>query len=497
MKQTALVFPHQLFRQHPAIRGCDNAVMIEDPLYFGDKKYPLNFHKKKLLLHRASMKAYESCLKSKGIRVKYYDHADFDGQDAEDIVFEGLARDGTEKVCYADTFDFILEKRIKRASRKHGIALCKTDSPSFITPPEIFENVFGRKNKYLMSSFYIAQRRRLNLLIGKDGGPLGGKWSYDAENRKRLPRNHSVPSVHAAHDAKVLSAHSGYVNSNFHSNPGSTDDFIFPVEHDSAEKWLEDFLGKRLNSFGEYEDSISSDNAYLYHSLLSPLLNTGLLTPDLVVDRLLEFSGRHDVPLNSTEGFLRQIIGWREFIMLIYLKDGVKQRNSNFWNFDRKMPDSFYNGTTGIVPFDTVVRRVLKTSYCHHIERLMILGNFMFLCGIHPHEVYRWFMEMFIDSYDWVMVPNIYGMSQFSDGGLMATKPYISSSNYILKMSDYRKGEWCSVWDSLYWRFISDHKEFFSASPRLSMMSVMLEKMDRRKLHAHISTAEKFLGYLK
>ncbi len=231
--------------------------------------------------------------------------------------------------------------------------------------------------------------------------------------------------------------------------------------------------------------------------MLSPLLNIGLITPALVIDRLLEFSGRHDVPLNSVEGFLRQIIGWREFIRLIYLKDGVKQRNSNIWNFDRKMPKSFYDGTTGIVPLDTVVRRVLKTSYCHHIERLMILGNFMFLCGIHPHEVYKWFMEMFIDSYDWVMVPNTYGMSQFSDGGLMATKPYISSSNYILKMSDYKKGEWCSIWDSLYWRFIFNHKKFFSSNPRLSMMSVMLEKMDRHKLHAHISSAEKFLEDLQ
>lgn len=348
-----------------------------------------------------------------------------------------------------------------------------------------------------MSSFYIAQRKRLNLLIGKNGGPLGGKWSYDAMNRKRLPKDHSVPPVHSAHDDKALTAHSDYVNSLYQSNPGNTDEFVFPVEHDSAEKWLDDFLRKRLDLFGEYEDSISTQNAYLYHSLLSPLLNIGLLTPAQVTDKLLEFTGRRDVPLNSVEGFLRQIIGWREFIRLIYLKEGVKQRNSNFWNFSRKMPQSFYDGTTGIIPFDTVVRRVLQTSYCHHIERLMVLGNFMFLCGIHPDEVYKWFMEMFIDSYDWVMVPNIYGMSQFSDGGLMATKPYISSSNYILKMSDYGKGEWCFIWDSLYWSFIFNHKEFFSANPRLSMMSVMLDKMDRHKLNEHISTAEKFLGDLQ
>lgn len=496
MKRSALIFPHQLYKSHPALRGCDNAVMIEDPLYFGDKKYPLNFHKKKLLLHRASMKAYESRLKKK-IRVTYYDYHAFEEHSAEETVFAALAREGTEQICYVDTCDFILEKRIQHASGKHNIKLSKIDSPSFVTPPEFFENIFAEKKNYLMSSFYIAQRRRLNLLIGKDGGPLGGKWSYDAMNRKRLPKDHSVPPLPAAHDETLLSAHSGYVNSLFHSNPGRTDDFVFPVEHDSAEKWLDNFLGKRLNSFGEYEDSISSHEAYLYHSLLSPLLNIGLITPALVIDRLLEFSGRHDVPLNSVEGFLRQIIGWREFIRLIYLKDGVKQRNSNIWNFDRKMPKSFYDGTTGIVPLDTVVRRVLKTSYCHHIERLMILGNFMFLCGIHPHEVYKWFMEMFIDSYDWVMVPNIYGMSQFSDGGLMATKPYISSSNYILKMSDYKKGEWCSIWDSLYWRFIFNHKKFFSANPRLSMMSVMLEKMDRHKLHAHISTAEKFLEDLQ
>ena len=201
-------------------------------------------------------------------------------------------------------------------------------------------------------------------------------------------------------------------------------------------------------------------------------------------------------PINSVEGFIRQIIGWREFIRGVYLSKGSIERTSNFFNFNRKIPSSFYDGTTGINPVDNSIKKVIKCSYNHHIERLMILGNFMLLCEFDPNEIYKWFMEYYIDAYDWVMVPNVYGMSQFADGGLMSTKPYLSSSNYIKKMSNYSKGEWEKIWDRLYWRFIFKNKKCFEKNIRMKFIINLMNRMKQEKLKAHIDTGEKFLNSL-
>ena len=178
------------------------------------------------------------------------------------------------------------------------------------------------------------------------------------------------------------------------------------------------------------------------------------------------------------------------------MREGVKERTTNHFNHIRKIPSSFYTGTTGIEPIDNVIKRILQTGYANHIERLMVLGNFMLLCEFDPDDIYCWFMELFIDAYDWVMVPNVYGMSQFADGGLMATKPYISSSNYILKMSHYKRAPWCEVWDGLYWRFIAKHQSAFIKNPRMSMMVKQLEKMDKQKKERLLDSAERFLNTL-
>tara|TARA_B100001564_G_scaffold252152_1_gene214324 strand:- start:70 stop:756 length:687 start_codon:yes stop_codon:yes gene_type:complete len=210
--------------------------------------------------------------------------------------------------------------------------------------------------------------------------------------------------------------------------------------------------------------------------VLTPYLNIGILNPKTVLERVIEKSKELSIPINSLEGFIRQIIGWREFIRGMYVENGEEQRTRNFWNFNKKMPSSFYNGSTGIEPVDFVIKKSENGAYAHHIERLMIMGNIFFLLRINPDDVYKWFMEFYIDAYDWVMVPNVYGMSQFSDGGLMSTKPYISGSNYILKMSDYKKGSWSKIWDALYWEFIKDERAFFLKNPRMAMMVRLYDK---------------------
>jgi len=270
----------------------------------------------------------------------------------------------------------------------------------------------------------------------------------------------------------------------------------YPTTHRAAARWLKSFLKVRFENFGAYEDAIVEGQSWLWHSVLTPMLNVGLLTPHQIIKETLKFASENDVPINSLEGFVRQVIGWREFIRATYEDHGVTMRTTNHWNHTRDMPSCFYDGTTGILPIDDCITRVLDTGYCHHIERLMVFGGFMFLCEIEPKQIYTWFMEMFVDSYDWVMVPNVYSMSQHADGGLITTKPYFSGSAYVRKMSHHKKADWCEIWDGLYWRWIWNHVDELAKNPRWSMMCASARKMDVQKRETHLNNAERFLDRL-
>lgn len=434
------------------------------------------------------MLAYKKELTSRGYRVRYIQHKE---AYAKSHLTKIVSNKIVEDVYIADLCDHKITRRLKKICKQHQKRLNILESPAFLTSTQVLQEFFTARKNLSMSRFYIKQRKRLEILI-KDKKPVGGKWSFDPENRKKLPRNICIPKLKTAKTSP--SKHTvSEIKEAYKQNPGLIDNFIFPLTRNDAHKWLKDFITKRLKYFGDYEDSISKSDVFIFHSLLSPLLNSGLLTPKEVLDCVLMTADRNDIPINSLEGFVRQIIGWREFILGAYLFIGDKQRKSNFWSCSNKLPKAFYDGTTGITPVDTIIERVLNNSYCHHIERLMILGNVMLLCEIHPDEVYRWFMELFIDAYDWVMVPNVYGMSQYADGGLITSKPYISSSNYIKKMSDFEAGTWCRVWDALFWRFIEKHRKVFAENPRMRVMTFQLNRMGTKKLKEHVRIAEKFL----
>lgn len=392
-----------------------------------------------------------------------------------------------------DLVDDVLGRRLRGFADGRDIRLRVYETPQFVSPPEFLSRYINSGEKPFMARFYQLQRRRMNVLMDERGGPVGGQWSYDVENRKRLPRGLPIPPrPRAKADYEEVAKR---LRKEFPEAVGRADSFFYPTTHAGAEEWLRDFLKFRLSGFGTYEDAISARHPVIFHSVLTPLLNIGLLTPGWVIEETLAYAGSHDVPLNALEGFVRQVIGWREYMRLMYESQGREMRVSNFWGFSRRMPRQFYDGTTGIEPVDHVIRQVLATGYCHHIERLMVLGNFMLLCRIHPDDVYRWFMEMFVDSYDWVMVPNVYGMSQYADGGRFTTKPYLSGSNYVLKMSDFEKGPWCEVWDALFWTFVADHKAVFSNNPRMKMMANLCGQLGN-KLAAHRAVADRFLAGL-
>ncbi|WP_309124734.1 FAD-binding domain-containing protein, partial [Arthrobacter sp.] len=256
----------------------------------------------------------------------------------------------------------------------------------------------------------------------------------------------------------------------------------------------ETFLTERFELFGPYEDAIAENQSFLFHSALSSSLNTGLLKPADVVDIVLDFAERHGTPIASVEGFIRQIIGWREYMRASYVVHGRRVRGSNYLGVSRRMERSWYDGSTGIEPVDTVIRRVLATGYAHHIERLMVLGNAALLLRLHPDDVYEWFMTMFIDAYDWVMVPNVYAMSQFAAGNAIITKPYVSGSNYLRKMSDLRPGGWEAVWNALYWQFVADYRELLIRNPRSSMSVRLLDRMDDARREELSLEAQRWLA---
>ena len=492
MNQATLIFPHQLFDSHPAISPDRPVYLVEDQLFFYDDRQKIKFHKKKLVLHRASMRYFKDNLELRGFEVHY---RAFQKDPTMTHFFHQLNEDRVQKIWLADVVDAELEKRLSGGAKRAKIELKILPSPGFLTEREWLERFFAKAVHYSQTKFYIAQRKRLNVMV-ENGRPVGGQWSFDPLNRLKIPRGTPIPAIPSIPENVYLKEAQNYVKKNFPSHPGSAEGFPYPVTHEDSRIWLDDFLNKKLNVFGDYEDAMVHDEAFLFHSVLTPSLNTGLLEPRNILERTLAYAENHQIPINSLEGFIRQVIGWREFMRAVYILEGETERASNFWGYSKKIPDSFYTATTGIGPVDTVIERIIDKGYAHHIERLMVLGNFMLLCEIAPPEVYRWFMEMFIDAYDWVMVPNVFGMSQYADGGLITTKPYISSSRYILKMSDFPNGDWCAVWDALYWRFIDKHRDFFARNPRMRVMIFQLEKMDKNVRHRHHSVADQFLKNL-
>ncbi len=484
MKHTAVViFPHQLFEHHPALNSRSTVFLLEHPRFFTH----FAFHKQKILLHRASMQAYQEMLQTKGHRVFYINyHQDHD--------FEALIKKNEISDLICTTLDdHYLEKKLKEFCHIHAISLQILESPAFLSDRKWLAQALPDQSHYLMNSFYIAQRKHFDILISHKK-PTGGKWSYDFENRKKTPKNMSIPPIWQPREDNFIKEAKTYVNQNFSKNYGSIEEFIWPITHTQAKKSFENFLEHRLSRFGPYQDAIDPHNNFIFHSLLSSSLNNGLLTPDQVINATLEYAQEHRIPLNSLEGFIRQIIGWREFVRGIYLVKGEYQRSSNFFEHTRALPGSLWTGTTDIDPVDSTIKKIMQFSYAHHIERLMILGNFMLLCQTDPNQVYKWFMELFIDAYDWVMVPNVYGMSQYADAGLMTTKPYFSGSHYIRSMSTYQKGTWCEIWDALFWNFVYHHREYIKDNPRLAMTSMYLQKMSASKLKAHLNSATNFLN---
>ncbi|WP_154593643.1 cryptochrome/photolyase family protein [Arsenicicoccus cauae] len=485
-----LVLPHQLFETHlDAPRGT-SFVLVEDDLLL--RQYA--FHAHKLVLHRASMARFARRLTERGHTVEMIDSR------AEAATADRLAalvrHRRPSQVQVYDVHDDWLARGLTDALAAGGYRLQPQDvleTPGFLTTRRELTDWFA-EHPARMQHFYTWQRRRLDVLV--DGSaPVGGRWSFDTDNRKKLPRGYHPPPVRLVteHAPEVREAIT-WVEQEFPDAPGDPRTFGWPTSHDEARQHLRDFVVERLDLFGPYEDAISSRHAFVHHGLLTPMLNIGLLTPSEVLDTVLAAADDRDVPLASLEGFVRQIIGWREYIRATYHLYGRRIRTANTLRHTRPLDEGWWTARTGLLPVDLVVARVLDTGYAHHIERLMVLGNAMCLLRTDPADAYEWFMQMFVDAYDWVMVPNVYAMSQFAVGEAMTTKPYVSGSNYLTSMSDLPPGDWRKDWDGLYWAFVRDHREVFEANHRSRRIPALWDGFDEARQSAHLERAAAWLG---
>jgi len=453
------------------------------------------YHKLKIYFFFTSMRCYADTLQQH-FDVHYYDY--LDNQTAKLSFFERLlqhclANNITKISCFYPE-DRFFKSQLDKFCDKHSLDLSLFPSPLFFNQPYEFEQYLENGKKPFLKTYYQQQRLQHSILLEQDQSPTGGQWSFDEFNRKKIPKNTQIPSAPpsfqvSTHHADVLALISQY----FDDHPGQLDSIWFAVTYEQAQQHLDFFLHEKFTQFGDYQDAIEPNQPFLYHSLLSVYINSGLLPVQEVLSTALQFAQHHQIPLNALEGFIRQLIGWREFVRGIDHIFGEQQAAHNFFNHQRQLTSSWYTGTTGIAPLDDTIQKALQYGYGHHIERLMIVGNLMLLCEIQPMAAFTWFMEMYIDSADWVMGPNVYGMALFSDGGIFATKPYICGSNYIFKMGHFPKGPWQDIMDGLYWRFIDKNKDFFRAQYRLSMMVRQLDKLKPERKNRIFNAAEQFL----
>ena len=412
-----LVLPHQLFEVKYFPKDINEVILYEHPQYF--TKY--NFNKKKLLLHRCSMREYHDYLKGKKINVKYlgFDKK-FVNKKGDFVMFDPI-----DKIKIVDNAAQVLE------------------SPNFLLTTDNYLTLRKKSDKFFFNSFYMNGKKIIDIIPDIK--------SQDKKNREKMPKNLVVPDLPNVKEDKYIKEAKSYVEKHFGSNYGNVENFMFPTNHTEARKWLKDFIQKRFEKFGPFQDFVKQGEDFMFHSCLSTSINIGLLNPLEIIEEIKKV--KSSVPLNSFEGYIRQLF-WREYQRYTYL---FCDFSKNYFGNKKKLGKEWYDGSTGCEPVDYAIKSGFETGYLHHIYRLMIVGNYMNLSGISPMEGLKWFMEFSCDSYEWVMYQNVLDMVFFVTGGKTMRKPYASSSNYVINMSDFKKGKWSEQWDKLYRKFMENN----------------------------------------
>ena len=458
-----------------ALAGCDRAstvvLMIES--FARSRRVP--YHKRKLVLIFATMRAFADDLRRDGWTVDYYAAS----EDSQGPLAQHIARYAPQSFRLMHQTEYGMSGTMVATVAAHGIPTEITPHTNFISGADDFAKLFSRgQARVTMETFYRTMRRKTGLLMEGDE-PVGGAWNFDPDNRKPPKRGMIVPPEPQLPKRKHVRDVIALVEANFADHPGHIGEFELPTTRADALTYAEDFFEHRLDLFGPYEDAMLAGEARLYHSKLSSAINVGLLHPLELAERAVLAYHTKRARLASVEGFVRQLIGWREFIWQVYCRLMPEYRTRNALGATLPVPAQWRDGETAMRCQRETLRSVLDLGWAHHIQRLMILGNFALIAGIDPQATTDWFWYMFVDGYDWVMVPNVIGMTLHADGGFVGTKPYAASANYINTMSDYcggcaydpkkTVGDTACPYNALYWDFIARNEARFARNTRMSL----------------------------
>lgn len=482
------VLGDQLSRDLSSLEGQDPDACVILMTEVADEAEYVRHHKAKIALIFSAMRHHAADLRERGWTVDYIalDDADNSGSFTGEIA-RAVERHDIGAIRVTEAGEWRVMAAMENWQERFGVPVTICADDRFLCSHDEFEDWAAGKKQLRMEFFYREMRRKTGILLDDDDKPEGGKWNYDSENRKPPPMDDKnggggdmlTPRPIQFQADEITKDVLALVADKFADHPGSLDNFHYAVTHEEAMRQKRNFLDHALADFGDYQDAMVTDAPFLWHSILSPYINMGLLDPVDLCRDVEERYKQGEAPLNAAEGFIRQIIGWREYVRGIYWREGPDYTRRNHLNAQRDLPAFYYDGKTDMHCLSQAIGQTMDHGYAHHIQRLMITGNFAMLAGVDPYQVHIWYLEVYVDAYEWVEAPNVVGMSQYADGGILASKPYASSGAYINRMSDYckschynvktRTDEDSCPFNALYWDFLARNEETLKGNPRLAM----------------------------
>ncbi len=503
MKTLRLIFTDQLSKTISALQGADKQQDLIVMHELVEQMTHVKHHKKKIAFLLSAMRHFAAELEEDGYNVRYIklDEPNNSGNSKQEIK-KIIDQYNIKRIVVTKPSEYNVLQDLKKWEQGLKIQLEIKEDDRFLCGVEEFADWAKDRAKLRMEYFYRQLRVKYNILM--DGqAPEGGKWNYDAENRKPPKEGLDIPKPYYSETDAITKEVIELVSKHFADHFGDLEPFHFAVTRDQALDALDLFVKERLPNFGEYQDAMIQNEPWMYHSHLSFYINCGLLLP-LECARSAEFAyNKGDAPLNAAEGFIRQIIGWREYVRGIYWLKMPGYVSENFFNAQKDLPEFYWSGKTKMNCIASCVKETKKNAYAHHIQRLMVLGNFALITGIKPADVNEWFWIVYADAFEWVELPNVSGMILFADGGYLASKPYAAGGSYINKMSNYCKGCFYSVkekngpaacpFNYLYWDFLIRNQDKLESNHRVGMMYKTLSRMDVKKIEAIKEDSRKFL----
>ena len=499
-----LVLGDQLSRKLSSLKGCNKS---QDKILLAEVREEATYvkhHKKKIVLLFSAMRHFAKALSEDGYDVIYRRYNDESNQGSLlNEVKHACSQHSFDRVIVTFPGEYRVLKSMQQWQNQLGIPVEICDDDRFIATLEQFSEWADGRKQWRMEYFYREMRKLTGLLMEGDK-PIGGKWNYDQDNRKSVPADVSPPKPYTVSPDDITSEVIELVEAEFENHMGEAKDFNYAVTRDEALKVLDQFIDQRFNQFGDYQDAMREGNVWLFHSHLSYYLNCGLLLPMEVMKAAEQAYFDGSAPLNAVEGFIRQILGWREYVRGFYwhCMPGLKQEN--YFNHQRKLPDFYWSGHTNMNCMRQCIGDTKRHAYAHHIQRLMVIGNFSLLAGLSVAEVNEWYLLVYADAFEWVEMPNVSGMILFADGGNLASKPYVASGQYINRMSDYCKncgyavskktGKNACPFNYLYWDFLIKHRDKLSKNHRMGLIYKSLDRMSTETIDAMQAQAEQLLS---